>query len=200
MKNLFNQLNNIQYINNQGSLDSYDNNQTPLIKYDDNYVSLNEISSKFTHNHIHQDLTALHINTRSLTKNVGEVVDLIKSIPNYPDIIAISETRLNKTSDLQLVNIPGYKFFNNNSLSLAGGVGIYVKTNIAFTFRSDIIFSNKEYESIWIELHNNGKNLKNLVIGVIYRHPQHSLTEFTENFSNLMDNIANKNKDICIYG
>ena len=43
-----------------------------------------------------------------------------------PDIIAVTETRLKSWSNLCLIQIHGYQFLNRNSLSLAGGVGIYI--------------------------------------------------------------------------
>ena len=43
-----------------------------------------------------------------------------------PDAIAISETKLNANSFLNL-NFSNYKFIRNDSITLAGGVGLYIK-------------------------------------------------------------------------
>jgi len=44
-----------------------------------------------------------------------------------PYIIAVSETKLNKNSNYNDIQLPGYTFIYKDSLTQAGGVGTYVK-------------------------------------------------------------------------
>ena len=50
-------------------------------------------------------LTLLHINIRSLTKHIDKLHQFISTLPIQPEIIAITETKLNKLSNLNLVKL-----------------------------------------------------------------------------------------------
>ena len=54
-----------------------------------------------------------------------------------PDVIAISKPKLNVNSSLNL-NFTNYKFICNDSIMLAGGVGLYIKEPLKFTLRKDL--------------------------------------------------------------
>ena len=47
-------------------------------------------------------------------------------VERMPDTIAISETKLNANSSLNL-NFPNYKLIRNHSITHVGGVGLYIK-------------------------------------------------------------------------
>ena len=68
----------------------------------------------------------MHINTRSLAKNLYYVNEIIAELDKNPDIIAISETKL-KDGTFSNVNIAGYDLICNNSKTNAGGVALYIK-------------------------------------------------------------------------
>ena len=145
-----------------------------------------------------QTLHFLHANMRSLTKNFDLLQELLNEMPHLPDLIAISETKLNENSSLNLINLPGYCFINQNSMSAFGGVGLYIKHNIPFVERRNINFFTNKYESIWVELNKQDKTTKNLIIGVVYRHPHSSNTEFTDELLKLMYDLSKENKVIGI--
>ena len=166
------------------------------------YLPVDELSIHFDKSDFCiDDLVLLHVNIRSLTKNIDKITELICLSPHQPDIIAITETKLHEHSSLNLVQILGYRFFNNNSTTSAGGTAIYIKHNILCKARTDINFVNKElYESTWIEIENNNRSIKNILIGVIYRHPQNPIKDFTDTFSDLLHKISLENKTVCITG
>ena len=64
----------------------------------------------------------MHFNIRSLPKNLTSLNDFILTAKETPEIIAISETKLQDEN----INIPGYVFLNANSPTRAGGVGLYI--------------------------------------------------------------------------
>ena len=174
---------------------------SPPITIDDNYLSVNEINKHFSAcSYNSKDMTILHINTRSLLKNISQVEEMISVMSNPPEFIAISETKLNKNSNLNFVQITNYQLLNQNSLTFAGGVAIYVKSNVNFTNRMDINFHCIEYESIWIEIISDSNKFNNIILGVLYRHPQGRVKDFTEQFSELLHDISNSKKDIIIVG
>ena len=70
----------------------------------------------------------LMINVRSLTKNLNKLEDLINTISHLPDLVAISETKLSDNNNVNQVWLSGYDFVNSNSDTIAGGVGLYIKS------------------------------------------------------------------------
>ena len=72
-----------------------------------------------------------HCNIRSLEKNKALLHDILSTVKTVPDIIAISETKINENTSANL-NIPGYAFVNVNSKTRAGGVGMYVSNELEF--------------------------------------------------------------------
>ena len=64
---------------------------------------------------------------------------------------------------------PGYYFISQPSHSNSGGVGFYVNKNLKTKIRTDLSSRTDEYEALWIEIINTSE--RNLLCGVIYRHP-----------------------------
>ena len=73
-----------------------------------------------------------HINTRSLSKNFGDLEDLLQNRNMNFDIVASSETRttknINKVFNIDLNN---YAFKFSPTESSAGGTLIYVANHLA---------------------------------------------------------------------
>ena len=92
------------------------------------YTSLSELNCKITE-HSSKDLFILHLNTVSLTDKMDDIQILIRQLQNPPDIICVSETKLHeKKIDWQLnwVKLKNFTFVSHNSITDAGGVGIYI--------------------------------------------------------------------------
>lgn len=105
---------------------------------------------------------------------------MIKSI----DIIDITETKLSALS-ADNVDLANYSFFQYDSLTNAGGTGIYVNKDLQAVSRSDIKFNVPLVESCWIEL-QSGYNKPNVIIGCIYKHPTANLPDFTYELDRIM--------------
>ena len=105
---------------------------------EEEYISVNDLEKHFSAcSYNSNDLTLLHLNTRSLRKNIHQVEEIISLMPNSPDIIAITETKLNSKSHLSLIQLPNYQFLHKNSLTSAGSVAIYLKSNLNFSNQLD---------------------------------------------------------------
>ena len=68
-----------------------------------------------------------------------------------PSFIAISETKL-KAASFCNIEIPGYTFIHNPSSTNAGGVGLYIQSNIVFSHRNDLELKVEGCESLFIEV------------------------------------------------
>ena len=73
---------------------------------------------------------------------------------------------------------------------------------IVYSIRQDLKFTSNSYESLWLEISVgiNSKNNRNILVGVIYRHPKASIHEFSKKFSDLLLENINNYKYICIFG
>ena len=131
-----------------------------------------------------EDLTLMHFNTRSLIKNKDKIESLLFEISSLPDLIAITETKLNSFT-AHLASIEHYNFSYVNSMSNAGGVGIYIKKDLKYNVRTDIKIDYDDCESLFIKIVNNCDSSivddkRKTIIGVIYRHPRYSYELFQE--------------------
>ena len=99
-------------------------------------------------------------------------------MPIPPDIIAITEAKL-KSFIAHLIDITNYSFIHVESKSNAGGVGMYLKKELACLQRPEITIENEECESMFIEILNlKLKKKSKFIVGVIYRHPRSSYDTF----------------------
>ena len=87
---------------------------------------------------------------RSLAKNLTLLNDIIVTFKKVPDIIAISETKLNDNY-VSNISIPGHSFLNTNLKTSAGGVGLSLADQLNFIRRHDLELPVKGVESCWIE-------------------------------------------------
>ena len=85
----------------------------------------------------------------------------------------------------------GYHFECINSTTNAGGVGVYIKSNISYKKITNCQLNLSDCEDIWIDININ--NNKNIIIGVVYRHPNSNLHAFKTKFENTIE-ILNQNK------
>ena len=144
-------------------------------------------------------LSLIHCNVRSLSKNLALLNDLISILSSKPDIIGISETKLNENS-VDNIDLLGYNFYQTNSSTNAGGVGIYVSKDLISIPRPDIDLRTDCTESCWIEI-DPGFRKKHLLIGCIYRHPRGNIDSFTTKLEELFEqNNLHNRYDVYIVG
>jgi len=139
-----------------------------------------------------------HCNIRSLSKHFDEFSNLLASLKNQFSVIGISETKLNPNS-LGNIDLPDYNFLRNDSSTQAGGAGLYIHNSLSFIPRSDLNITFEECENIWIEI-LLPKKQKNIVLGLVYRHPNSSADAFRDELNNTLNEISRSNKQIVIFG
>jgi len=126
---------------------------------------------------------------------MDKLEEIITPCSKPPDIIALSETRIKETSII--ATLPGYNFINENSQTQAGGVGAYIKNNLKYLQRRDLQFKMHGCENIWLEI--IGKRQK-IIIGMVYRHPQYNIDEFSQSLSETIIKIAKNNYVYYVLG
>ena len=114
----------------------------------DKYFSPSKLL-EITTNLNQQDFFAVHFNARSLSKNKDKIEDFFIGMKRMPDVVAISETKLNASS-VSNINFDNYKFFHNDSVTCAGGVGLYVRETLKFELRYDLLLHLQNCEDLWL--------------------------------------------------
>ena len=149
--------------------------------------SLNKVLSKSGA----KSFSFLHCNIRSLSKNIGLLEDMLYSLSEQPDVLGVSETRLNAntTFNTELIN---YNIYQADSPTPAGGVALYVSKALTSFPRSDITLDMPLVESVWVEI-ATPKNQKPILVGCIYKHPGANIDEFNGKLDETMK-LFNPNK------
>ena len=83
-------------------------------------------------------------------------------------------------------------------MSNAGGVGFYIKDNLSYNERDDFCSSNPELESIWIEIEVPHQH--NIICGLIYRHPNQSITKAADFLYKTTEKVNNEGKFCLLMG
>ena len=100
----------------------------------------------------------IYFNKRRLPKNLTSLNDLILIIKETPEIIAISETKL-QDENIYNISIPGMFFLNTNSPTRAGGVGLYISQELTFIRRGDLEITVDGIESCGSKLFEKKKRM-----------------------------------------
>ena len=167
------------------------------------YIDQNDLSEIVGGSNDFSDLVVYHANVVSLRKNINRMEDLFSECKTLPDVLGISETRID--DDSYLVNIKGYEFKGCDSPTAAGGAGLYIRENLHYDVRDDLSLDIEKCEDKWVEItvdsssrHHKGK--ETIVIGIVYRHPGNNYKSFQEKLSSNIYELNHKNKNFMILG
>ena len=160
------------------------------------YKSVEWLSKNYSKSHS-STLGIIHFNVRSLPKNKKNVEELLLNLTKKPDIIAITETKLND-NNIARTQLKDYDLTNCNSLTKAGGVALYISNYLMFNKIEKLSVATTHYESLFIEINVKNKKHKNLVIGVFYRHLFSSLLDFQSQFIHTLNNLAQEKKEYIL--
>ena len=139
----------------------------------------------------------LHLNIRSIQKNLNKLQQFLCEIDFLPDVIALSEIWVSETSFFK-PNLNGYEYVFESSKNKAGGVALFIKDSINYSLRNDLKFNSFMCENLWIELWSSKS--KKEIIGVIYRHPSHDFSDFQLAFEKTLFNLNNYKCNYYICG
>ena len=174
------------------------------------YISLASFNYYSTHdfpsNHdIHKSsldsrsFSAPHCNIRSLQGNYDNLAHMLSELQFSFSVIGLSETKFMTNKDiLTNLDLPGYDFISQPSLSNAGGVGFYVKNNLTYSILSNLTTTESDFEALWIKI--NVKGQSNLICGVVYRHPNSNFDNFMIYMNRTIEQIHAQEKYTLIMG
>ena len=97
-------------------------------------------------------LSMVHMNIRSIVKNLNKFDLYLSNLNHEFPIIALSETLL-KGYNCYRYGIDGYNAEHNCRPNRGGGgVSFYIKETIEYTLRDDLCFQNNIVETLFIEI------------------------------------------------
>ena len=113
-------------------------------------------------------LRLCHLNCQSLLSTFDEFVHLVSKYKL--DILTLSETWLrNNFHQIAHIQIPGYSFaFKNRGEKRGDGVAVYLREELKYKERTDLMRLEPSVEHIWIEISGKNKN-SNVLLGVFYQ-------------------------------
>ena len=163
------------------------------------YYTIESINKAFFHKN-NDDLFMIHFNIRSLQKHIETLNNFLSQLAKQPDIIALSETKLRDGCILGNINLHGYKFNYVDSLTNAGGVGLYIKDCFQFSVNANVQCELSVAETSWIDITLNNSSV---VIAVVYRHPGSGagdITRFNDSMQKMLDTANKKKRPFYIMG
>ena len=128
-----------------------------------------------------------------MPKHLDELTIVINELSF--DIITINETRLDESFNDRDVRISGYDIIRRDRNRHGGGVAIYIRNNIPYIQRHDLLV--QDLETICVEIKK--PKSKPFLISTWYR-PPNSPIELFEKFENNLHLMENENKDLVITG
>ena len=129
------------------------------------------------------------LNITSLVKHVEELRIFIHEQPI--DILCINETRLDNSISSAEVEICGYEIVRRDRNRNGGGVAIYLRNNIPYVERSDLIPEN--VEALCFEIRK--PKSKPVLVSTWYRPPDSNI-ELLECFEKFLKKLDDENKEI----
>ena len=112
----------------------------------------------------------MHLNISSLSYHHLELYNLLSNLKIKPNIIGISETRLQRGKQpITNISLPNYVYEHTPTESGKGGTLLYIDKNIKYKLRNDLNIYEKRWLSLllnnYLEILN--KKQENMIIGSI---------------------------------
>ena len=145
------------------------------------------------------NVSIIHLNARSLLKNLDQLNLMLGSLKKPFSVIGFSETWLTDCT-AKLVNIAGYNFVSNHGKSkTGGGVGIYLQDDLQYKILNECKLSDPEtIEYLFVEI--TVPHGKNIIVGFVYRPPNQNTALFLDKFNDILSRISKDNKQCYVMG
>ena len=149
-----------------------------------------------------ENFSIIHLNIRSLHKNIDKLKDFLNDIKGKFSVIVLSETWIDDDkADLNsLFHIPNYSFIHEKRKTnhKGGGLGIYVHKTLDYKILPNLAKNTENIETFTIEIEN--KNSKNILISAVYRPPRGNQSKFLEEIEQVVHNSKHSTKSFFLVG
>ena len=184
---------------------SFSSVNSHLLDVECSYIDPNDLDTSILQKR-NSEITIWQTNVRSINANFDKLDEVFNGCEKkLPDILALTETWLN--DDTTAPDIVGYSFESVQSKgtkNFAGGVGIYVSNDLEYELQPNLDLKYKGCEDLWIKIRDcekeKEKRSKDLILGVIYRHPNQSYKSFTDHLCKTLHALNEKKLNYVIVG
>ena len=118
-----------------------------------------------------------------MQKKFDSLHEFLYSLPIRPKIICLSESRINHKPFIN-IELPDNKFVHIDSPTSAGGVAVYISSELHFNILFNLSLDIDGCENIWPKLCHS-----DLLLGVIYRHPRSNVKLFTDQLNKTLEQL-----------
>lgn len=140
-------------------------------------------------------LKIMHLNINGLRNKIHELANCL--MYQAPDVLALSESRLDSAVPDSLLRIEGYNFIRKDRTRPGGGLVVYFKTQFNASVDNSLSLDECEFLSFSLTLNAQQSTLSALVV---YRPPQLSLGSFLLSFEQFLNTFCLSNSLHCILG
>ncbi len=177
-----------------------------IINHLHGHTNFNEVSNYYDldaynklHSHCKSSINILHINSRSLPKNIDNITALLASLSTVPDVLVVTETWLTNNTKL-LYHLPGYHSHHLVRTNRAhGGVTIFISNNLQSEQVQDFTLTNNNIEINTVKV--TSQSLSILICAIYRPHSKHELVdEFTNTLTTILQKDKLTNQKIIIIG
>ena len=143
----------------------------------------------------------IHLNARSIPKNLCAFEQYLQGIGFRFTVIGISETWLTE-SNANCYGLNGYQHvYLCRKSKRGGGVSLFINENFTVNVRTDLEIMTDSIEMIFIELLKQESGLdRDVLIGIVYRPPNQSIENFTKLVFERINSLKNENKILYVMG
>lgn len=161
------------------------------------YFELDSYNSSFSTGD-DSSLNIIHFNIRNLVSNRDELEVCLSQLKRKPDVIALSETWLDKYNK-STINFQGYICYNVVRNKPHGGVSILVRENLDSSLIENYSFVNSEIEICTVSVKIKDANY---VVSSIYRpHFKHNnIKEFIKSLEPILNDNAFRKSKVVLAG
>ena len=145
--------------------------------------------------------TLFNVNIRSIPKNFDRLRHYLYELNHNFSVLSITESWL-KQYNRTTYNLKGYTHVSKiREDRPGGGVSLFVKKELRYELKEDIILDLPDVDTIAIEISNKDLNsLRNVIVLAIYRPPDISPKLFIEKLSLLLQQLHQENKQVFLMG
>ena len=178
-------------LTNMPNLHDFDMDENLIHKVNSLHYDIIDFSrvKKYPH-----QFSLFHVNLSSLLAHIDELHQLLNTLKFNFDIIGISETKEQISGFLKNVSINLHSLYTS---SAAGGVALYIKSNLDYIIREDLSILDDDFETIWVEI--KIKEGQNVLCCCSYRHPDTETEKFNKYIDKVMTKISKENKLIFVW-
>ena len=149
-----------------------------------------------------ENLSIIHLNIRSLHKNIDRLKDFLKDIKGKFSVIILSGTWIDddKAGLNSSLHIPNYSFIHEKRKTnhKGGELGIYVHKTLDYKILPNLTKNTENIETFTREMKN--KNSKNISISTVYWVPRGNQSKFLEEIEQVVQNSKHYTKSFFLVG